>query len=94
MDRDSESYAQRASRIRNEALAMPLAGFSVVEAWKVRILKEGYCGLLSYELNKPAKCMYCLIDNPYHCKFKTTEQKLLFEKVFHNGYHNPRRSIT
>jgi len=57
-------------------------------AWKVRILLDGFCGLLSYKHKKPTKCMYCEVDNPYKCMFRDSAQKILFEKLFTNGYKN------
>ena len=55
-----------------------------VEAWKIRILKQDYCGLLTYKKGEPAKCDFCVIDNPYNCQFKVTTQQLLFERVFND----------
>ena len=57
----------------------------VSSAWKVRILLQGYCGLTTYKEGKPSKCSFCLVDNPYACMFRDSEQEMLFERLFSNG---------
>jgi len=56
-----------------------------VEAWRIRIFKQDFCGILSYENNEPTKCHYCLVHNPYHCCFKVKADHFLWERLFDGG---------
>lgn len=86
-----ESCSEKAKRIRKEALTMPF-GTSAIAAWKIRVLKQGYCGFLTYESGKLKKCMYCLLHNPYHCIYRVTGEHLLWEKLFDGKFK--KRTVT
>lgn len=81
------------SRLRQEALTTPFMCLNAKdrpqEVWKVRVLLEGYCKLLTFENQVPTKCMYCLADNPYVCKFRHSAQYLLFDKLFSSHHTFP-----
>lgn len=51
-------------------------------AWKIRVLKQDYCGLLTFKNSKPTKCTYCLIHKPYQCVYKVTMAQLLWDELF------------
>lgn len=76
----------RYRRTREEALSTPFICLSDSErassAWKVRILRQDYCGLLTFKSGEPTKCTYCLAHKPYFCSYKVTKRQLLYERLF------------
>lgn len=82
----NETFAQSAVRHRKEALTTPYFCLDEnrqgIESWKIRVLRQGYCSLLTMNGDEPTKCTYCLIHKPYQCCFRVTAQELLFKKLF------------
>lgn len=79
---------RRRLRLLEEALRTPFItlnrenGRLAISNWKIRVLRQGVCKLRYLSGKEDMRCIFCLLDSPYKCKFRSQWMELVGEEVF------------